>query len=138
VTRKAARNRRKVGRGGIRHAVERKWGTRLVTAVGEEPGGDTLTSHGAVQAARGNGFFFAHENGQAKGMSTARVTGRVIDWGRSMRVVDPAQRSASPDTEPVCVPGRRGEVQAFIEQFYAETRAVRAVEARCGRSCSMV
>jgi nitric-oxide synthase len=44
--------------------------------------------------------------------------------------VAPAQRIASPDTEPVCVPVDPAEAKTFLEQFYAETAPFEPFEKR--------
>ncbi|MDT7671463.1 MAG: nitric-oxide synthase, bacterial, partial [Pseudonocardiales bacterium] len=44
--------------------------------------------------------------------------------------VAPAQRIASPDTEPVCVPVDPAEAKTFLEQFYAETAPFEPFEQR--------
>jgi nitric-oxide synthase len=62
-----------------------------------------------------------HVNGQVNGQVNGKVNGRAVA---------PAQRSAPPDTEPVCVPVDEAEAQAFLEQFYAETAPFEPFEAR--------
>jgi len=44
--------------------------------------------------------------------------------------IAPAQRSAPPDTEPVCLPVDEAEAQAFLEQFYVETAPFEPFEQR--------